>query len=164
MLGANRKPTIAAKAMRGHHVAGAVSGSVSITNAKNSSGDEPSVSLSAVRYCDGSEVARIVTSATAMKVATRSNRRSLRTMRRPPTSTTGSNGRLPPTHHVAGWSRSSAVSATPSAAGLNRCFLPMARMNLDEIAQRQASTIAPIPLRSMAAMGSRMSARIKAVM
>ena len=39
-----------------------------------------------------------------MKVATRSKRRSLRTIRTPPISTSGRSGRLPPTHQVAGWS------------------------------------------------------------
>src|SRR5436190_2077074 len=57
MLGEYRKPTMPAKAIRGQRVAGAVSGSVSITKAKNSSGDEPKVSARAVPYCDGSVVA-----------------------------------------------------------------------------------------------------------
>ena len=143
---------------------GAVKGSVSMTKAKKKSGVERSASLSAVPYCDGGAVASTVARLTRMKVATRSSRCSLRTSSPPPIRTTAKRGRLPATHQVAGWLSNSPVSATPRAAGLNRCFLPIAKMYLDEMAHTEAAISTPTPLRSIGATGSRMRTRIRAVM
>ena len=142
---------------------GAVNGSVSMTNAKKNSGECSSASVIAMPNCDGGAVRRTVARLARMKAVTRSKRRSLRTSRTPPISTTGSSSRLPPTHQVAGWWSSSAGSATPNAAGLKICCRPVARMNFDAIAHTEAKTSTPTPLGSVAETGSRMSVRIRAV-
>ena len=85
-------------------------------------------------------------------------------MSTPPMSTTGSSGRLPPTHQVAGWPSSSAGSRTPKAAGLKTCLRPTAKMYFDAIAQTEAKASAPMPRTSVRPTGLMMSATMSAVM
>lgn len=116
-----------------------VNGSVRIIKAKNSSGEEASVRCTAAPTLAPPTTLKIiiVASAAAMKLSTRPNFLILRTSSSPPTSTNGSMV-ASPTHQLADWLIVKYVSATAKAAGLNRCFLLIARMYFEAIAHTAA--------------------------
>src|SRR3989344_902816 len=150
--------------MREIRVGGIVSGSVSITNARKKNEECWSVWVMAVSGVLPWAVTTIVTSDTSEKARIRSKRRILRTMSNPPISTNGRSDIFPPTHQVADWSTTSAASATPNAAGLKICFLPMASTYFDAIAHTEARMRNQTPVISVGETGAIMIARISAVM
>ena len=150
--------------MRVQRSGGIVSGSVSITNARKKKAECEKVWSTGAKGSPAKRVSEMVMSETTEKAITRSKRRILRTMHKPPMTTMGMSAELPATHQVADWPIVRAASATPNAAGLKTCFLPIARIYFEAIANTDAKTRKPIPEASFHETGEMISARINAVM